>query len=508
MPSYLQALIDYFSAHPGQALAAVFAASLLEAFVVIGTFIPGSSVVFVAGALIGLGAIGLWPTLAVAVFGAILGDGISYWLGRHHHERLRSLWPLRQHPRLLARGQAYFAEHGLASVFLGRFLSPTRAIVPVVAGIARMPPGPFYLMNVLSALAWAALHLLPGVLFGASLALAGAISSRLLVLLVAALLLLGGAWLFLGTLEDVVSRDSLVVIDRTVFMTLQRLRTEWVDSLMVAVTEIGSAAVAIPVIGVAAIVFGVKRRWRTLGYWLGAMVFAQALVWILKATLARARPTTIYSGFGQFSFPSGHAASSIVLYGFLAFLLARGRSSITKLVIALAAAVMILLISFSRLYLGAHWFSDVLGRLGFGALDAEPYRSARIGADVLIAVSAPDKGGGARHPLQIGSGAVPVLRYTEESGLGRIVQAVLGRRLEALPVRVVFTAHLASVLRTMALDGRGIAWLPQTLVEDDINLGRLVAAASDEWAITAGNQALSRQRASGEGRQRILEYRR
>ncbi len=118
-----------------------------------------------------------------------------------------------------------------------------------------------------------------------------------------------------------------------------------------------------------------------------------------------------------------------------------------------------------------------------GALDAEPYRSARIGEDVLIAVSAPDEGGGARHPLQIGGGAVPVLWYTEESGLGRIVRALLGRRLEALPVQVVFTAHLASVLRTMALDGRGIAWLPQTLVEDDINQGRLVAAASDEWAI-------------------------
>ena len=118
-----------------------------------------------------------------------------------------------------------------------------------------------------------------------------------------------------------------------------------------------------------------------------------------------------------------------------------------------------------------------------GALDAEPYSSARIGEDVLIAVSAPDEGGAARHPLRIGGGAVPVLWYTEESGLGRIVRAVLGRGLEAVPVQVVFTAHLASVLRTMVLDGRGVAWLPQTLVEDDIGQGRLVSAASDAWTI-------------------------
>ena len=67
---------------------------------------------------------------------------------------------------------------------------------------------------------------------------------------------------------------------------------------------------------------------------------------------------------------------------------------------------------------------------------------------------------------------------------GNIMRAVLGRRLESLSVQIVFTAHLASVLRTMAaLDGRGIAWLPQTLVEDDLGQGRLVAAASSDWAV-------------------------
>ena len=119
-----------------------------------------------------------------------------------------------------------------------------------------------------------------------------------------------------------------------------------------------------------------------------------------------------------------------------------------------------------------------------GALDAEPYRSARIGEDLLIAVSAPDEEGNARYQLaRQGGPAVPVLQYTEESGLGRIMRAVIGRRLESVPAQAVFTAHLASVLRTMVLDGRGIAWLPQTLVEDDIDQGRLVAAASNDWEV-------------------------
>jgi LysR family transcriptional regulator, hypochlorite-specific transcription factor HypT len=119
-----------------------------------------------------------------------------------------------------------------------------------------------------------------------------------------------------------------------------------------------------------------------------------------------------------------------------------------------------------------------------GALDAEPYRSARIGEDRLIAVSAPDARGRPQHQLGGAEGpAVPVLKYTEASGLGRITRAVLDRRLDAFAVQVVFTAHLASVLRTMALDARGLAWLPQTLVQEDIDQGRLVLAAGSDWDV-------------------------
>ena len=427
MESHLQALIAYFSGHPGLALGAVFGAALLEALAVIGTVIPGSSIVFVGGVLVGLKVLDPAWTAAAAVSGAILGDGISFWLGRRHHAWLRARWPLRSNPALFERGQAYFAKHGAKSVFLGRFLGPVRAIVPVVAGMSNMPVVRFYLVNVASALAWAGAHLLPGALFGASLQLAGAISSRLLILLaggfagawalvwlvrlfyrrvapfvaaqrgrvaawarprsgplarlvlsltdparpespgllVAAALLLGGAWLFLGILQDVVANDPLVRFDHVAFAALQGLRTAWVDDAMVTATELGSAAVAIPVIAAVALLLALTRCWRTLAYWLTAVGFAQVLVLMLKLALGRARPSALH-GVEQFSFPSGHAASSIVLYGFLAFLLARGRPAAGRVALTLVAALAIALISFSRLYLGAHWLSDVLASLSLG----------------------------------------------------------------------------------------------------------------------------------------------
>jgi len=78
---------------------------------------------------------------------------------------------------------------------------------------------------------------------------------------------------------------------------------------------------------------------------------------------------------------------------------------------------------------------------------------------------------------------VAVLAYSAESGIGRIVRALRGAALEEIQADVVFTAHLASVLKTMALDGRGVAWLPKTLIGEDLASGRLVAVGEESWSI-------------------------
>jgi undecaprenyl-diphosphatase len=406
----------------------VFVSALVESLALVGTVFPGSTVVFAGGMLIGLKAIDPWAVAAAAVAGAILGDGISYRLGRRYKEAIRSMWPIRNHPELMARGEAYFAKHGGKSVFLGRFFGPLRALVPIIAGMAGMPPGHFFVMNVLSALVWAAAHLVPGALFGASLQLAGAVSARLVALvglltvgvwliaqvihivvrvgwpyvrvlqkrilahaqrrsgwlarlvlplvdparkesvslLVAATLLIGGTWLFLGVVEDVVTRDTLVNVDQSIYETLQAMRTGWFDDVMIVLTELGSAYVVIPVIVAAALWLAIVRRWQTLGYWIAAVVFAEVWVIALKYGLERARPQTRYELVDPYSFPSGHAAMSIVVYGFLAFLLAHGKPGWQKVALALPAASIAVLVAFSRVYLGAHWFSDVVASIGLG----------------------------------------------------------------------------------------------------------------------------------------------
>lgn len=107
-----------------------------------------------------------------------------------------------------------------------------------------------------------------------------------------------------------------------------------------------------------------------------------------------------------------------------------------------------------------------------------------IGRDALIPVSAPVRQGAPRHrwPPAPRSRS-EIMRYSPESGLSRILDATIGARLDALPSHLVFTAHLASALRTWVIDGRGLAWLPETLVAPDLTAGRLVVAAADEWKV-------------------------
>lgn len=145
-----------------------------------------------------------------------------------------------------------------------------------------------------------------------------------------------------------------------------------------------------------------------------------------------------------------------------------------------------------------HGHADVPGRL-----DEAQYPMLRLADDMLLPVSAPDPAGAAGAPLHaLGQqGAVPGLTYSEASGLGRIMRArmrgVLAEGADsATPggVAVVFTAHHAVLLKTMAQEGRGVAWLPQSLIADELRAGTLVAAGDGRWNVPVQIR-LYRQRA-------------
>ena len=193
MTSYFAGIVDFIGGHPHYALTAILLLALSEAIPVIGTVVPGSTLIIGICALATGAHVNPWPLLGAAIVGAIFGDGLSFWLGRRYHREVLLRWPLNRYPQFIDRSEAFIKTYGRASVFLARFIAVVRAFVPLVAGILGMSSRQFYAANILSALVWAPAHVFPGVLLGMALDLAGLSPGRLAILLIVGLIAVSAA---------------------------------------------------------------------------------------------------------------------------------------------------------------------------------------------------------------------------------------------------------------------------------------------------------------------------
>lgn len=134
-------------------IALVFAFGENLAFISI--VIPSTAILLGVGALVATGELTLMPIFAGASIGALVGSTISYFIGYRYGDAILSLWPFRNHPDFVEKGNAAFRRWGPFAVMIGHFFGPLRAVVFVMAGIARMSPPVFMAVNFVGCLAWA-----------------------------------------------------------------------------------------------------------------------------------------------------------------------------------------------------------------------------------------------------------------------------------------------------------------------------------------------------------------
>src|ERR1700739_4790945 len=134
LASYMDPLIAFVSANAVLAYLTLFLAALLEAVPVVGSVIPGSTIIFALSALVPGGELQLQWVLAAAIAGALLGDGSAFWVGHRSQSEILNSWPLSIYPRVIAKSEAFFRRWGTLAVFLARFVPPVRAFVPITAG--------------------------------------------------------------------------------------------------------------------------------------------------------------------------------------------------------------------------------------------------------------------------------------------------------------------------------------------------------------------------------------
>ncbi len=428
MESYFHSLLGWVALHPHQSGAIIFLVAMTESLAIVGLIVPGVAMMFGIGALIAAGSISFLTAMAWAVAGAVAGDSLSFWLGLHYRQRLTNVWPFSRHPDSLQQGISFFEKYGGKSVAFGRFFGPMRAVIPLVAGMMGMSPLRFFLANLLSALAWAPAYLLPGMVFGASLELASEVAFRLVLLLlllalllwlitwlvhrlfliihphssalvqliyrwgkqhpggreisaaltdpdhpearglsILAILLLLGAALFTLILGWILkSGGTHQGLDYTVLQGLQALRTPWADQLMLLFTSLADSSVMISLFTAVLLLLLWRGHRRAARYWTTAAGFCLIATPLLKYSLHIPRPEVVPGAADSFAFPSGHTLWAMVLYGFLAIMVARGTSLRWRWLPYSLAGLLISAVALSRLYLGMHWLSDVLGSITLG----------------------------------------------------------------------------------------------------------------------------------------------
>jgi membrane-associated phospholipid phosphatase len=184
-----------------------------------------------------------------------------------------------------------------------------------------------------------------------------------------AALLIGAAWLFGAIAEDVATSDRLTVLDVEVARWLRVHAREPLTRWMLLVTNLHSTvAVSIYSTLVGAVLVW-RRRWRLVATIFACIAGGLTLNVLMKLAFHRARPVLDdpLLTLSSYSFPSGHVAGSTLAYGLLVvWVFLRTRHPLWRSVAVAAAATMIVLVAFTRMYLGVHYLSDVVAAFAEG----------------------------------------------------------------------------------------------------------------------------------------------
>ncbi len=429
MHHWIDQALQYAHQHPHMGELFAFLVALAESLPIIGTIVPGSITMTAIGALVGAGVLPWFLTLFFASLGSFIGDMVGFILGVLGGDKVHRYWPFSKYPKWLTYSETFFKKHGGKSVLIGRFFGPARSTVPLVAGLLKMRWPRFIIAAIPSAVLWATAYMLPGVLLGAvsSELPKEKMTEVLLVGFVVILLITGTIWaiqrfftelfgFFNQKIDDlwdwlnrhyashslisfitdrenpsnhhqltrllislffftgfgiiylnIIFHSRLLNINQPLFYLAQSLRSPWLTHIFVTLTLLGEPKGLIIASLLIGFFLAIFRQWRTAYYLIASAIITALLVTIFKHAYFSARPTGFLLVYTDSSCPSGHTTLSLVFYGFLAYLSSKKMPKPLVFLPTTLATLLITGIALSRLYLGAHWMTDILASVFLGA---------------------------------------------------------------------------------------------------------------------------------------------
>ncbi|MEE2769924.1 MAG: bifunctional DedA family/phosphatase PAP2 family protein [Pseudomonadota bacterium] len=394
MSSYLLNIVAN-NAYMGIFFAFLFA--FLEALPIIGTFIPGIALMSVVGYWVGANLISFHMALYASFIGALIGDYISYWIGIKYEKNIYEISYFKDKANYIDKAKGFVEKFGSLAILLGRFFGPVRSSVPLIAGLLSLNKLKFFIGVVPSAFLWSLLYLSPGIIYGSAAMFLPKHFFNLIFEYAVVILLITFyyryqkhiasfvskmtnklikknisvyyVWLFLNFLVSwgllciiwysVVNETGISVINKPIYFFLQSIRTQQLDFIMFIMTLFGEKNFIIPFIIVWVGYLAKNGRYEHIQHFMTMVFFTFILTHGVKLFASIERPPIGNLLSLTYSFPSGHTAIVVAIMSSIRWSCSSRKENITFLP-SLFYTFIILATGFSRLYLGMHWFTDVI----------------------------------------------------------------------------------------------------------------------------------------------------
>src|SRR3989344_6340188 len=364
----------------------------LETALILTPFLPGDSLLFITGTVAATQVLNVWVLFFLLSIAAILGDTVNYWIGHYFGERVFMKNRLFK-KEYLTRTHEFYERHGGKTIVLARFIPIVRTFAPFVAGIGAMNYLRFLVYNIIGGFLWVGIFLLAGYYFGGIQVVKENLTLMVLGIIFVSLLppavvilkknkdklkwvvhreyfyllsLCLVAFVFFSMITREVIGGGIFWIDKLIYGAFMSIVNPSATKIIIVITGVGDT---LPMLIMSVLLFIfllVMKRKHSAAILAFCMLAGLLLKEVVKYLIARERPIGIVAESG-YSFPSGHATMAVIFFLLVIYLFKNDfKNLLLRYSFILVFSLLILAIVVSRLYLGVHWFSDVIGGVFLG----------------------------------------------------------------------------------------------------------------------------------------------
>ncbi|HJN38538.1 MAG TPA: bifunctional DedA family/phosphatase PAP2 family protein [Gammaproteobacteria bacterium] len=389
-------LSEFLHHHPNYGQLFAFSIALIESLPIIGTVVPGIITMSLVGSLMGSKTIPLMTTFISTILGALVGDFMGYYLGRKGQNHLQSMPLFKRYQYLFDWGENFFNQYGTVSILIGRFIGPLRSTVPLIAGVLKMPQWLFAVAIIPTATLWALVYLAPGFLLGAYAIdiphqlvveyLLYFCFGTLIILMIHkhsklrskfeqcllfwvqppyqhAIMNITLSCLGLGLISYfVIHNIGIHTINASLYSFVMSLHITLFNKVTVVFSALGDKYSLAAVYIIIMAYFIRLKEYQTIAILAVCGMGSALSIHVIKHSIFFTRPLFAETVIQGPSFPSGHTAAIITLSMLIYSLSPKNRALKNTLILVC------FMVMSSRLYLGVHWLSDIVGGIFLGLL--------------------------------------------------------------------------------------------------------------------------------------------